>query len=370
MHRVRVGIIGCGDIARRAYVPSVRRFEVLDLVACADINLAAARQLGADLEIPRVLTVEALLAAEDVDLILNLTTPQAHAPVNLAILEADKHLYVEKPFALTREAARAVLNKAADKHLLVAAAPDTFLGAGLQTVRKVIDENWIGEPTAAAAFMGWAGPESWHPDPGFLYLEGAGPLLDMGPYYLTALVSLVGPVKRVIGMSKRTWSERTITSEPKYGQRIPVEVDTHVCAHLEFHSNLMATMTISYDVQKHNLPRFEIYGTEGTVTLHDPDTFGGPVRVYRSGGSEPAWQEMPLVSPYHGEHRGIGAADLAYAMTGSRPHRATGELATHVLDAMLAIDESVRLGRVVELETAVDRPAALPTGLRMGQLDN
>ncbi len=369
MKKVNVGIIGCGDIARKAYVSGVRKFDILNLVACADIREEAALQLSKDLEIPRACSVKELLADESIELILNLTIPQAHASVNLEILEANKHLYVEKPFALTREEARAVLDKASDKSLLTAAAPDTFLGAGIQTCRKVIDDGWIGEPTAATAFLAGPGHESWHPNPEFYYKKGGGPLLDMGPYYLTALVNLLGPIKRVSGMAKITYPERTITSEPEYGRKITVEVNTHICASLEFDTGVIATMIMSFDVQKHNLPRIEIYGTEGTLSAPDPNTFGGPVQIFRPNQPEPVWHDIPLISPYHGQFRGIGAADLAYAITGSRPHRATGGLATHVLDAMLAIEESASQHRSIELETAVERPAMVPPISRVGQLD-
>jgi len=369
MKKVNVGIIGCGDIARKAYVSGIRKFAILNLVACADVRAEAAHQLSADLEIPRACSVEELLAAKDIDLVLNLTTPQAHAPVNLEILAANKHLYVEKPFALTREQARAVLDRASEKELLTAAAPDTFLGAGIQTCRKAIDDGWIGEPTAATAFLAGPGHESWHPNPEFYYQTGGGPLLDMGPYYLTALVNLLGPIKRVSGLAKMTYPERTITSESKYGQKIPVEVNTHISASLEFASGVITTMIMSFDVQRHNLPRIEVYGTEGTLSVPDPNTFGGPVQIFRPHQPEPVWHTVPLISPYQNQCRGIGAADLAYAITGSRPHRASGELAAHVLDAMLAIEESSSQRRSVELETTVKRPAIVPPGLRMGELD-
>jgi len=369
MKRVNVGIIGCGDIARKAYVSGVRMFKVLNLVACADIQEEAARRLSADLNIPRACSVDELLADESIDLVLNLTTPQAHATVNLDILAANKHLYVEKPFALTRKDASTVLEKASEKGLLTAAAPDTFLGAGIQTCRKVIDDGWIGEPTAATAFMAGPGHESWHPNPEFYYQQGGGPLLDMGPYYLTALVNLLGPIKRVSGLAKTTYRERTITNSSRYGEIIPVQVYTHFSASLEFRSGVLATMIMSFDVHRHHLPGIEIYGTEGTLLVPDPNTFAGPVRVFRPQQPEPLWHEIPLTSPYYRKSRGIGAADLAYAITGSRPHRATGALATHVLDAMLAIEESASRRTCVELETTVERPAIIPPGLRLGELD-
>jgi predicted dehydrogenase len=364
-----VGIIGCGNIARKAYVPGVRKFEILNLIACADINETAAQELGTDLNIPKVCSVDELLADQEIDLVLNLTVPQAHAPVNLKILEAGKHVYVEKPFALSREEANAVLSKAADKNLLTSGAPDTFLGAGIQTSRKVIDDGWIGEPTAAVAFFSCPGHERWHPNPESYYQKGGGPVLDMGPYYITALVNLLGPVVRVSGMAKKTFAERTITSQPKYGKKVPVEVNTHASANLQFASGAIATILMSFDMERANLPRIEIYGTKGTLEVPDPNIFGGSVRIFRTNQPEPVWREVPLIHPYFEDSRGIGAADMAYAVRGIRPHRVTGKLAAYVLDVMLAIDDAATQHRAIEIASTIERPAPLPTGLLMGKLD-
>ncbi|MBT4512335.1 MAG: Gfo/Idh/MocA family oxidoreductase [Chloroflexi bacterium] len=368
MKEINVGIIGCGFIAREKYVSGIRKFDFLKLIACADIRADAARQMSEDLGIPRACSVEELLADESIELVLNLTTPQAHTPINHQILDANKHFYVEKPFALTRDDAQAILEKAETKKLLTSSAPDTFLGAGIQTCRKVIDDGWIGMPTAATAFMAVPGHELWHPDPEFYYAEGGGPILDMGPYYLTALVNLLGPIKRVVGMSKATFPERVIASGPKRGNRVPVDIDTHISACLEFESGVIATMIMSFDVQAHSLPHLEIYGTEGTLSVPDPNIFQGPVRVFRPNQQEMGWQEMPMISPYHMESRGIGAADLALAIRGIRPHIATGELATHVLDAILSIEESAHKQEKIDLVTTVKRPAILPLVSRIGDI--
>ncbi len=232
----------------------------------------------------------------------------------------------------------------------------------------MIDDGWIGEPTAATAFFACPGHEIWHPDPEFYYERGGGPILDMGPYYLTALVNLLGPIKRVVGMSKATFRERVIGSGPKRGKSFPVEIETHQSACLKFHSGVIATLMMSFDVHNHNLPHIEIYGTDGTLSVPDPNAFGGPVRIYRPHQPAPGWQEVPLLSPYHEESRGIGAADLALAVLGKRPHRATGELAAHVLDAMLAIEESASQHSQVDLITTVERPALLARVSRVGEL--
>ena len=194
-------------------------------------------------------------------------------------------------------------------------------------------------------------------------------MLDMGPYYLTTLVNLLGPIKRVSGMAKKTFPERTITSPPKYGDTISVQVNTHVSANLEFASGVIVTMIMSFDIERHKLPCIELYGTEGTLIVPNPNSFGGTVKFFRSNQPEPVWAEAPLINPYFEDTRGIGAADLAYAIRGIRPHRATGQLATHVLDAMLAIEEATVQQCAVELRTTVERPSGLPTGLLMGYLD-
>ena len=364
-----VGIIGCGDIARKAYVPGLRAFDHLALESCADLTPEAAQRLAADLDIPTVCSVQELLADPGIDIVLNLTPPQGHAPINLMAIHAGKHVYTEKPFALNREDGANVLRAAADKGVRVGAAPDTFLGAGIQTCLKLLADGWIGRPLSATAFMLSPGPESWHPNPDFYYTAGGGPLLDMGPYYLTALVSLLGPVKTVCGFATRGWSRRTVTRPGDYGRRLPVEVNTHQSASLAFASGAVATLVTSFDVQKCELPRIEVYGTEGTLQVPDPNTFGGPVRVWRVGQPEPGWSAVPLVSPYFKDARGIGVADLAAAIQGNRPHRASGELANHVLDIMLAVEDSSARQQFIELSSSVERPAPLPIPLRPGRVD-
>ena len=248
---LRIGIIGCGDIARKAYVPGMRKFpSLIEIVACADLNVQAATAFAADLKIAKAMSVEELLADANVDLVINLTIPQAHAAVNLAALAAGKHVFVEKPFALTREEAAAVLKLANQKGLRTGSAPDTFLGGGIQTCRKAIDDGWIGRPLSATAFMACGGHESWHKNPAFYYTKGGGPLLDMGPYYITALVSLLGPVKRVAGMSSRRSHERIATCPERLGEKLPVEVETHVSGTLEFESGVIANLVMSFDVIK------------------------------------------------------------------------------------------------------------------------
>ncbi|ULO05082.1 Gfo/Idh/MocA family oxidoreductase [Paenibacillus sp. 19GGS1-52] len=367
MDKVKVGIIGCGKISS-IYMENCQKFAVLELIACADMDLTRAQEQADIYHIPRVYTTEQLLNDPEIEIVINLTIPAAHAEVTLRALEAGKHVYVEKPLAVTREEGRKVLAVAKEKGLLVGSAPETFLGAGIQTVLKLIDEGVIGRPVAATSFMLGRGHEHWHPDPEFYYAAGGGPMFDMGPYYLTALVQLLGPIHTVAGMTGKALQERTITSEKKSGQKIPVDIPTHVAGTLQFHSGAIATLITSFDIfGGSDLPPIEIYGTEGTIQVPDPNTFGGPVKYRRVG--EQDWTEQPLVPGYDQNTRGIGPADMAYAIRTGRKHRASGELAYHVLEAMWAFHDSSDSRSFYEMESTCERPAALPLGLQPYTLD-
>ncbi len=365
MKPVKAGVIGCGKICG-AYLGIGKKFPMLEIAACADLDPARAAAAAAEHGIPRACSPEELLADPKIQLVINLTIPKAHHAVSKAALLAGKHVYTEKPITVNRQEARELFELAAARKLLIGNAPDTFLGAGGQTCRKLIDDGWIGEPVGATAFMLCRGHESWHPDPEFYYQAGGGPMLDMGPYYLTALVNLLGPVRRVTGCARITFPERTITSEKKRGQKIPVEVPTHVAGTMEFASGPIGTILTSFDVCAHQLPFIEVYGTRGTLSVPNPNSFGGPVR-YRGISGE--WQELPLLFNYPENTRGIGAVDQAYAMVSGRPQRASGEMAAHVLDIMLAFHEAAADGRHVQLKTSCARPAPLPVGLPPGVLD-
>jgi predicted dehydrogenase len=361
----RVGIIGCGNILG-AYVRGCRAFDILELEACADIVPEKAQTAAAEHAIPRALSVEELLAAESIDIVINLTIPAAHAEVSRAILESGHHLYSEKPLATERDDGRAVIEMATQKGLRVGCAPDTFLGGGLQTCRKLLDDGWIGEPVGATAFVLSRGPESWHPNPAFFYQSGAGPLFDMAPYYLTALIHLLGPVKRVAGATRITFPERVATSEARFGERLPVSVPTHSSALLDFAAGPVATLITSFDVWRSTLPRIELYGSEGTLVVPDPNTFGGPVRIWRAGDGE--WRDVPL-SHSDEVRRGVGVADMANGLASGRPHRANGDMAYHVLDIMQAVEESSATGRHVSMDSTCRQPEPLPLGLLAGRLD-
>jgi predicted dehydrogenase len=367
MRKTGVGIIGCGDISE-TYCDNVRSFEILHMTACADLLPERARARAKQFGIPLACSVERMLADPEVELILNLTTPEAHAPVTLAALEAGKHVYSEKPLAVHREDGRKTLELAARRGLRVGAAPDTFLGAGLQTCRTLLDGGQIGEPVAATAFMMGHGHESWHPDPEFYYRPGGGPMFDMGPYYLTALVSLLGPVRRVTGCARATFPERTITSAKKRGTKIRVEVPTHVAGLLEFESGAIGTIITSFDVWAARLPCIEIYGSEGSLAAPDPNSYGGPVYLKRREDED--WREVPLMThSYEQNSRGLGAADLAAAAQSGRPHRASAEMAFHVLEIMHGFHDAAVYGKHWPLGSSCHRPDPLPPELRWGEVD-
>lgn len=363
----KVGLIGCGNIST-IYLKNSKLLAAFDIVACADLLVERAQAKAEEFGISKAYSVEELLQDPEIEVVLNLTIPNAHADIAIAALEQGKSVYNEKPLAIERDDAQRMLDLARSRQLRVGCAPDTFLGAGLQTCRKLIDDGWIGEPVAAAAFMMGHGPERWHPDPDFFYQRGAGPMFDMGPYYLTALTTLLGPVKRVTGSARISFPERTILSEPKYGQVITVRTPTHVAGVMDFASGPVATLITSFDVWASELPRIEIYGAEGSLSLPDPNTFGGPVKVRRAGAEE--WSEAPLTHEYATNSRGIGLADMCSAMRSGRPHRANGEIAYHVLDLMHAFHDASAEGCHVNLESTMTRPAPLPLGLIAGQMDD
>jgi predicted dehydrogenase len=298
-----------------------------------------------------------LINSPEVDIVLNLTQPQNHYEIALSSVKAGKHVYNEKPLCVKREEAEELLKTAAANKVRAGGAPDTFLGAGIQTCRKLLDDGWIGKPVAATAFIMNHGHEHWHPAPEFYYKTGGGPMFDLGPYYLTALINLLGPIARVCGSAKMGLKQRTITSEPLNGKVINVEVPTHIAGILDFASGVAGTIITSFDVYSHTLPFIEIYGTEGTLRGPDPNTFGGPVFVKRF--REETWSEIPLLKDYSGNSRGLGITDMAEAITEDRPHRASGELAAHVLDVMRGIHDASASGKYWDLKTTCVRPEPL-----------
>ncbi|MBS4220791.1 Gfo/Idh/MocA family oxidoreductase [Bacillus sp. FJAT-49711] len=366
MKSVKVGIIGCGNISS-IYCQAGQKFDVLDIIAVADLDFERAKARAEEYKIPNAYTVEELLADPEIEIVINLTIPKAHAEVCIAALEAGKHVYVEKPLAVSREDGERILKIAKEKGLLVGGAPDTFLGGGIQTCRKLIDDGAIGEVVGATGFMMSPGHESWHPDPEFYYQVGGGPMFDMGPYYITAFINLLGPIRRVTGSTRISFPERTITSKPKHGQKIQVEVPTHITGILDFENGAIATLITSFDVAGSKLPNLEVYGSKGTILVPDPNTFGGPVFLRKHGSQE--WEEIPLTHGYIDNSRGVGVADMAYALRSGRAHRANGDLAFHVLDVMHGIHDASTSGSHYELNSTCEQPKPLPAGLKEYTLD-
>ena len=356
-----IGIIGSGNISS-AYLKIARELGLFRVAGITDLDPSRA-QAQASLHGSRALGLDELLSDPEIGAVVNLTPPGAHAAMSLAALNAGKHVYSEKPLAITREDGQAILEAARARGLRVGCAPDTFLGAGLQTARELLDAGRIGRPVAATAFMLGSGPESWHPDPEFFYQPGAGPLFDMGPYYLTALVNLLGSVTQVGGSAVSAQTERMIGSGARQGQRVPVQTPTHVTAQLTFEGQQpnaptngpVATFIASFDVQASELPRIEIYGTAGTLSLPDPNTFGGPLRV--RGAGEDHWETIELGRPFQDNARGIGLADMLEAVGRGVPHRASGELAYHVLDVMQTVLDAAAAERTMPVHSRVDRPS-------------
>ncbi|ADI12507.1 oxidoreductase domain protein [Streptomyces bingchenggensis BCW-1] len=353
---LNIGIVGAGKISG-AYLATLERLTSLRLTAVTDLDRSRAQAVaerapgGGEPTVAE--SVADLVARDDVDAVLNLTIPAVHAEVALSALGAGKHVYGEKPLAANRQEADAVLEAARTAGLRVGCAPDTVLGTGTQTARKAVDDGLIGRPVAATAFMTTAGHEKWHPDPEFYYQPGGGPLLDMGPYYLSALVHLLGPVVKVTGASSRPRAQRTIGSGPRAGHIFPVEVDTHITGVLEHAGGALSTLVMSFDIHAARLPRIEVHGTDASLSLPDPNGFDGAVEIHGGDG----WKTLPVSAGYPDAGRGVGLADLADALSAGRPHRASAELAAHVLDIMLTLTDAAAQDRALLVTSSCERPA-------------
>jgi predicted dehydrogenase len=353
MEPLRIGVIGCGAISG-IYLKNLTSYRSTNVVALADLDMDRARKLAAEYNIPRALAPDELINDPEVELVLNLTVPKAHGSVGLAAIRAGKHLYNEKPLCVNLADAHQLMSQANERGVLVGCAPDTFLGAGLQSCRKLIDDGAIGQPIAAHAFMLSRGHETWHPSPEFYYEQGGGPMLDMGPYYVTALLHLIGPVKRVCGSVKASFPTRTITSQPKNGKVVQVETPTHITGEMDFANGATAHITTTFDVYGANFPPITIFGTEGTMLVPDPNTFGGEIRVKRAGTD---FERVELTHAHPENSRGLGVLDMAYAIReGRRDHRASGELALHALDVMTAFERSSTEERHIHMATTPERP--------------
>jgi predicted dehydrogenase len=364
--KLGVGVIGAGNISA-AYFSLSPLFRGIQIRACADINPAAARARADEFGV-RAETVDDLLKADDIDIVVNLTVPAAHYEVSRRVLDAGKSVYSEKPFVLSVKEGLDLRKVADKKGLRIGSAPDTFLGGAHQFARHLIDSGALGKITSGTCYVMSHGMEHWHPNPDFFFMPGAGPVLDIGPYYVTNLIQLIGPVKRVAALTSTPQTERTITSKPRYGEKIKVTTPTTIHALLEFENGAVVTMNTSWDVWQHGHKPMELYGEEGTVHVPDPNFFGGLVAYTQQAKpvkKQPKWNH-PLGVPNQKHSQGMmanyrtaGLADMALGILEGRPHRCSFELALHAVDVMTSILKAGETGKYVTLQTTCERPAAL-----------
>lgn len=366
-------MIGTGAISG-AYLGMAEKFPIIEIVVCADLDLDRAKAVAKKHEIPKVCSVDELLADPSIEIVLNLTVPKAHVPVSLRAIESGKHVYCEKPLGVTRAEAMKLVEAANRKNLRVGCAPDTFLGAGIQTARKRIDDGAIGRPVAFTAFMMGRGHEHWHPSPEFYYQTGGGPMLDMGPYYITALLQLLGPIRRVCGFTSKSRDVRTILSQPKFGQMMNVETSDHYAGSIEFENGCVGTIIQSFAMRAAEYDGrnpITIYGTEGTIKVPDPNGFDGPVFLCRFNDAPGAKDEF-IKQPHafvKGYQRSVGLADMASAIRVGRAHRCSLEQAFTALDVMEAFADSSSTGRAIDIKLGYQRSPAMNPKLEFGKLD-
>ncbi|WP_049731114.1 Gfo/Idh/MocA family protein [Rhizobium ecuadorense] len=364
---LRIGVVGCGSISL-AYMRNASLFRGVEITACADLNADAAKRRAAEFNL-RAADVDALIDDRNIDLILNLTIPAAHFDVSMRALSAGKHVFTEKPLGVTAAEGRLLVSAAAESGLMLGSAPDTFLGAAGRHARRQMEAGAIGRPVTGTAFMMGRGMEHWHPDPSFYYQAGAGPVMDMGPYYLTMMVNLMGPIRRVQAVATSGQEERLITAEgPKQGTTFKVGTPTSVLSLLEFDCGATVTFGTSWDVFRHSNHPIELHGTEGSLRLPDPDNFGGPIALSSRGAP---WEETdtsgalfgavnwPIAAPDRANYRMLGLADLARAIIEGRTPRASGDLALHVLDVMEAILRAGETGVAQTIPDTVAQPSEL-----------
>jgi len=368
---MNVGLIGCGDISD-IYLNNAKLFRDIKFVAVSSRTIESAKLQGAKYGLP-VLSVAELIARRDIDIILNLTTPNSHAAICLAAIQAGKHVYTEKPLATNLADGKRIVAAALAQGLRVGCAPDTVLGSGIQTARAAIDQGRIGRPLIGVASVLSHGMENRHPNPGFFFQAGGGPVFDLGPYYISALVTLLGPITKVSAIGQKGFAQRTITatSSPQCGQVIPVYVLTSVQAHLSFASGAQVSFVASWDVWRTTLPPIELHGTEGSMRVSDPDTFGGTISI-AFGQSQ--WVETdtadkvfgrenwPAEDPLVANYRGLGLAEMACAIAEGRPHRASAELSVHTLAVLTGIVESAERGMDVDITEPCQRPNVMSEG--------
>jgi predicted dehydrogenase len=341
---VRVGVVGCGIVAK-VYVEGSTAFDSFDIVACADLDMESAKAF-AEVHGLKASTVDELIGDPSIDVVLNLTPPAAHAPVMRAALEAGKHVYTEKPITTTVAEGRELIAEAERRGLRIGCAPDTFLGAAYDAARELIARGEIGTPLAATATFLVGGPDSWHPNADFFYRAGGGPMLDIAPYYLTAIASLLGSYRAALGLATTPTPERRFGVGPRAGEAFTVDVPTHAVAALQLESGALATVTVSFEAFGQYASGLVVHGSGGSLELPDANAFGGAVRI-RNGNGE--WKPVEYESPGAKETRGLGLDEMLGAIRDERPHRASGALGLHVLETALAVLRSAEEGRTVEI---------------------
>lgn len=356
---MKVGIVGCGVISRH-YAQNARAFDSFEVVACADVDRAAAESLAAEHDLA-VMTVDELIADRAVEIVLNLTPPAVHGAVIRQALAAGKHVYSEKPLATTTAEAGQLVVLAREKGVRLACAPDVFLGGAYQAARALLDEGTIGQPLSVNAAMLVGSQASWHPNPDIFFADGAGPLLDMGPYYLSAIVALLGPVRHAAGFASTLVVEREIEIGPRAGEWFAAETPTHTAALLELDGGVTANLVASFEARGLYVCDLEIHGSEGVLALPDPNAFDGPVRLRHL---REEWQDVPFASRGDQDARGIGLHDLVEAIAADRPHRASAELAHHVVDVARTVLAAAGEGRTLAVATTTERPEPLPVAVR------
>ena len=365
--RLGLGIVGCGNVST-TYFSLAPLFRGIEIRACADLvpeaAAASAKQYGV-----RADTVDGLLAADDVDIVVNLTIPAAHHEVSRRAIDAGKHVYSEKPFVLSLKDGLDLQKRAARRKLRIGSTPDTFLGSAHQLARHLIDSGKLGKITGGTCFVMSHGMEDWHPNPAFFFQPGAGPILDVGPYYIANLIHLIGPVTRVVALAATPRTFRTIGSGPRAGQRVPVGTPTTIHAVLEFAGGAVVTLAASWDVWHHRHAPIELYGEDGTLFVPDPNFFGGDVQLTRGDRPVkklPAWKHPFSVINFKrrdgmmaANYRGAGLAEMALSILERRPHRCALDLSLHAIDVLTGILESAETGKFVAMQTTCERPPAL-----------
>ena len=368
MKPVKIAMIGVGVISGIYLENICNMFQEIELIGVCDLKRERAEAAKEKYGIPKLYeTMHDAFRDPEVDIILNLTRPYEHYEVTKAALENGKHVYSEKPLGASLEEGQRLVTLAEKNGLMLGGAPDTFLGAGIQTCRRLIDSGFIGTPIGSAAFMIGHGPESWHPDPEFFYKYGGGPMLDMGPYYLTALINLMGGIDSVMSASRKSFQTRVITSQPFYGKEVDVDVSTYIAGTIRYASGAIGTLFTTFDVYYPFPPRFEIYGSEGTLLVPDPNRFGGPVLLYRHEEKEA--REIPLMFEYAANSRGLGLADMAKALQTGREARCDYHQTFHVLEAMEGFETSSRTGAWGRLQSSMERRPPMHSNLVKGILD-